>query len=563
MYNTSACKIICKVRFFLYHFLVRTIATFQPLPDGLIPERIGEPFGLTNFSLPNTTQPEVKYNFRTKMSDAMINCNCSNYNTENVAKKNFKPHSSVSGSLNLKTHFILRSTSARIGSEYNMLQSVGLLVSKHLLKQAGTTKLVASIEKMTDECRTLTENIVNVVESSKKFTRTLELLLPEAEYMDGLTRCIFVESICQSLNGLEQFLSHMDGIQQIMRDCSERCSKHTERLLKVKAEIDDRMDYKLYKDMEEAEKAERHLEKLLTKRTEKSDNEELPTDKLPAKELLEKFQEKVNALKIPIEMKERATTDSLNEIINQIMISLQPMKNLLDNEITTDYETANDEALQYDDLERRDVQDVARAISPIKQISKIKWVKTVKGLFERKRSKKEEKESRQLNVEDKGTQTEEQEESENGEFEWRTYGDFYDDTYDNESALENEAFLERTYENTDIYAKFDRFLNYLNKYDVSTIGKKLAENVSIIKDYEHGVENCPETDEATNGEDFTIPEDDLKIKPFHLIFITELQFHCLLSKVTSSYQYRSVSLLRVSMKCRFLRPVAEQKRRPL
>ncbi|OUC41234.1 hypothetical protein D917_03526 [Trichinella nativa] len=364
---------------------------------------------------------------------------------------------------------------------------------------------------MTDECRTLTDNIVNVVESSKKFTRTLESLLPEAEYMDGLTRCIFVESICQSLNGLEQFLSHMDGIQQIMRDCSERCSQHTERLLRVKAEIDDRMDYKLYKDMEEAEKAERHLEKLLTKKTEKSDNEELPTDKLPAKELLEKFQEKVNALKVPIEMKERATTDSLNEIINQIMISLQPMK----------------------------------------------------GLFERKRSKKEEKESRQLNVEDKGTQTEEQEESENGEFEWRTHEDFYDDTYDNESALEDEAFLERAHEYADMYAKFDRFRNYLHKYDVSTMDKKLAENVSTIKDYEHGVENRPETDEATNGEDFTIPEDDLKIKPFHLIFITELQFHCLLSKVTSSYQYRSISLLRVSMKCRFLRPVAEQKRRPL
>ncbi|KRX19407.1 hypothetical protein T07_6454 [Trichinella nelsoni] len=362
-----------------------------------------------------------------------------------------------------------------------MLQSVGLLVSKHLLKQAGTTKLVASIEKMTDECRTLTDNIVNVVESSKKFIRTLESLLPEAEYMDGLTRCIFVESICQSLNGLEQFLYHMDGIQQIMRGCSKRCSQHTERLLRVKAEIDDRMDYKLYKDMEEAEKAERHLEKLLTKKTEKSNNEELPTEKLPAKELLEKFQE----------------------------------KNLLENEITTDYKTANDEVLQYDHLDRRDVQDVARAISPIKQISKLKWVKTVKGLFERKRSKKEEKESRQLNVEDKGTQTEEQEESENDEFEWRTYGDFYGDTYDNESAFENEAFLERTYEDTDIYEKFNRFLNCLYNYDVSAMGKNQAENVSTIKDYEYEVENCPETDEATNGENFMMSEGDLKIKPFH------------------------------------------------
>ncbi|KRZ76671.1 hypothetical protein T10_8930, partial [Trichinella papuae] len=44
--------------FFLHHFLVRMLATSQPLPDGSIPEPIAELFALTNFSLPNTTRPE-------------------------------------------------------------------------------------------------------------------------------------------------------------------------------------------------------------------------------------------------------------------------------------------------------------------------------------------------------------------------------------------------------------------------------------------------------------------------------------------------------------------------
>ncbi|KRZ76669.1 hypothetical protein T10_13271 [Trichinella papuae] len=463
---------------------------------------------------------------------------------------------------------------AKIGSEFNM-HSVQLLVSKYLIQQAEMTKLVATIEKMTDECRNFTNNIVNVVVSCEKFTSSLEQVLKEIERMQCLDERIDVESVCQSLIGLEEFRCQMEEVQKIMRECSGRCWIHTEQLLKSKANADDYFNSQLSKELSKAEKAEKRLEKLLTKRTEESDEDKQPpTDNLPAEKLVEKFRDKVNALKRPIKLKERFINNCLNETIGLIITNLQPIQNLAATDITISNRILDNQVLQDDYLDGRNAQNDGCAFAPRKQKSKLNWMKKiVKGLFKRMRSKTEEEEeespeiyvespelyvespeiyveSQQVYVEDKATQTSfifpsgrslnnnepeepsqtEQNDEREREFRWRMYREqteFYGDEHEimqekrycfgMEEVLENESYVQRMYGNADVDS-FDSFPNNLNDYDRLLMTEEQFEKFyKMIPCDENWLKKLSQNDhshtEKTTDGDLTRSEDNFKMKP--------------------------------------------------
>ncbi|KRZ06488.1 hypothetical protein T11_9318 [Trichinella zimbabwensis] len=426
------------------------------------------------------------------------------------------------------------------------MHSVQLLVSKYLIQQAEMTKLVATIEKMTDECRNFTNDIVNVVVSCEKFTSSLEQVLQEIErrQLQCLDERIDVESVCQSLIGLEEFRCQMEEVQKIMRECSGRCWIHTEQLLKNKANADDYFNDQLSKELSKAEKAEKRLEKLLTKRTEESDEDKQPsTDNLPAEKLVEKFRDKVNALKRPIKLKERFINDCLNKTIGLIITNLQPIQNLAATDITISNRILDNQVLQDDYLDGRNAQNDGCAFAPRKQKSKLNWMKRiVKGLFKRKRSKTEEEDkatqtssifpsggSLNNNEPEEPSQTEQNDERER-EFRWRMYREhteFYGDEHEimqekrycfgMEEVLENESYVQRMYGNGDVDS-FDSFPNNLNDYDRLLMTEEQFEKFyKMIPCDENWLKKLSQNDhshiEKTSDGDFTRSEDNFKMKP--------------------------------------------------
>ncbi|KRY73023.1 hypothetical protein T4B_11853 [Trichinella pseudospiralis] len=480
-------------------------------------------------------------------------------------------YTGVGKRLNRKEYFTSScSAVARTGCEFNM-HSLHVLVSRYLTQQAEMTKLVETIEKMTDECRNFTNNIFNVAASCMKFKRSLEQVLLEAERMHCLDECIDIESVFQPLLGLERFSCQLEEVQKIMHGCSERCWIHKEVLLKHKADADDYFNNLLCKELSKVEEAERRLEKFRDrKETEESDDRQPPTDNLLAEKLLEKFRDRVNALKCPIKLKEYFINDCLNETISLLITNLQPIQNLaVYNVITISNRMLDDQVLQDDHLDERKAQNDGCAFAPRKQKSKLNWMKrVVKGLFKRKRSKKEKEEEspeahvelQQVYVEDMAAQnkhtdmekasvvfpsgeslesneseeppqTEQNEESEREEFKWRMCREnteFYTDEYEiteekrycfgieEDEALKNESYVQRMYGNND-EDSFDSFPSNLSDLDLSVMTEEQTENVhkmipcadSCLKEL---LQNYHSHNNKTIDEDYTRSEDDFKEK---------------------------------------------------